>query len=73
MSRARHGIGTAVGWIAAGALGSLGLWIAFPISNVLGGLIAYLWFGHRTWRDGDLTESGSGIGNGGLEVSTTND
>lgn len=62
-----------VAWVAVEALGSLGLWIAFPISNVLGGLIAYLWFRQGTWRDGDLTESGNGIENGSFEVSTTDD
>ena len=62
-----------VAWIAAGTLGSLGLWIAFPVSNVLGGLIAYLWFRQGTWRGDGLTDSGSGIEDSGFEMSMTDD
>ncbi|WP_122089325.1 MATE family efflux transporter [Halalkalicoccus subterraneus] len=51
-----------VAWIAAGTFGALGLWIAFPISNVLGGIIAYLWFKRGTWRTSDLTDSEIGFG-----------
>ena len=48
-----------VAWVAAGSLGVMGLWIAFPISNVVGGVVAYLWFRRDTWRDGNLTEGDS--------------
>jgi len=37
----------------------LGIWLAFPISNVLAGLLAYAWFKRGTWRGADLTEGGS--------------
>jgi putative MATE family efflux protein len=37
----------------------LGIWIAFPISNVVAGLLAYAWFKRGAWREADLTESGS--------------
>ncbi|CDK38642.1 MATE efflux family protein [Halorubrum sp. AJ67] len=47
-----------VAWVAAGSLGAMGLWIAFPVSNVVGGVVAYLWFNRDTWRDGNLTEGG---------------
>ncbi|ELY33940.1 MATE family efflux transporter [Halalkalicoccus jeotgali] len=51
-----------VAWIAAGTFGALGLWISFPISNAIGGLVAYCWFKRGTWRESDLTGSGIGIG-----------
>ncbi|MFC3956802.1 MATE family efflux transporter [Halovivax cerinus] len=54
-----------VAWIASGPLDVMGLWIAFPISNVVGGVVAYLWFRRGTWREGNLTERGptrDGIG-----------
>jgi putative MATE family efflux protein len=44
-------------WIASGPLGVMGLWIAFPVSNVVGGIVAYLWFKRDTWRDGNLARS----------------
>ncbi|MFC7154030.1 MATE family efflux transporter [Halomarina halobia] len=47
-------------WIAANALGEFGLWVAFAVSNVAGGVAAYLWFLRGTWRDADLTESFDG-------------
>ncbi|AGB15328.1 putative efflux protein, MATE family [Halovivax ruber XH-70] len=47
-----------VAWIASGPLGVMGLWIAFPISNIVGGVVAYCWFKRGTWRDGTLTQSG---------------
>jgi putative MATE family efflux protein len=45
-----------VAWIGAAAIGSVGLWISFAVSNVAGGIIAYLWFGRDTWRDGAVTD-----------------
>jgi putative MATE family efflux protein len=62
-----------VAWVAAGALGSIGLWLAFPVSNVLGALIAYLWFDRDTWRDSDLTGSEVGADAPGAEADVTND
>lgn len=61
-----------VAWVAAGTFGALGLWISFPISNAIGGLIAYLWFERGTWRTGDLTDSKIGFGETNSE-SITND
>ena len=46
-----------IAWIAANALGPVGLWLAFPVSNVAGGVLAYLWFKRGTWREADLTET----------------
>lgn len=31
-------------------LGTTGIWIAFPISNIAGAIIAYLWFRRGTWK-----------------------
>ncbi|WP_129114858.1 MATE family efflux transporter [Halegenticoccus tardaugens] len=44
-----------VAWVATSSLGSAGIWIAFAVSNVAGGVIAYLWFRRGTWRDVDAT------------------
>ncbi|MGB9985451.1 MATE family efflux transporter [Salarchaeum japonicum] len=45
-----------IAWIASGPLGETGIWVAFAVSNVLGGVLAYLWYQRGTWRDADLTE-----------------
>jgi len=34
----------------------LGIWLAFPISNVVAAALAFLWFRRGTWRDADLTD-----------------
>lgn len=31
-------------------MGTTGIWVAFPISNVVGATIAYLWFRKGTWK-----------------------
>lgn len=31
-------------------LGTTGIWIAFPVSNIVGAIIAYLWFKRGTWK-----------------------
>ncbi|ELY50874.1 MATE family efflux transporter [Natronococcus jeotgali] len=62
-----------VAWIASEPLGVMGLWIAFPISNVVGGIVAYLWFERDTWRDGNLTESGPSPEGIEPKVPSTND
>jgi putative MATE family efflux protein len=46
-----------VAWIGANLLGPPGIWIAFAISNVCGGVVAYLWFRQGSWRGDDLTET----------------
>ncbi|MDZ7849512.1 MAG: MATE family efflux transporter [Halodesulfurarchaeum sp.] len=43
-------------WIAASIMGETGIWLAFGASNVVGGLVAYLWYQRGTWRNVDLTE-----------------
>ncbi|WP_132057460.1 MATE family efflux transporter [Halorussus amylolyticus] len=44
-----------IAWVGADLMGSNGIWVAFAISNVVGGVIGYLWFRRGTWRDADLT------------------
>ncbi|TKR24435.1 MATE family efflux transporter [Natronomonas salsuginis] len=46
-----------IAWVAAGELGSSGIWLSFAISNVVGALLAYAWYGRGTWREGNLTGS----------------
>jgi Na+-driven multidrug efflux pump len=43
--------------VAAGPLDEAGIWLSFAISNVIGAIIAYLWYRRGTWRESDLTES----------------
>ncbi|MHB9287599.1 MATE family efflux transporter [Halobacteriales archaeon Cl-PHB] len=44
------------GWAFLSEPNPLGIWIAFPISNVLAAGIAVAWFRRGTWRDADLTD-----------------
>ncbi|WP_276254679.1 MATE family efflux transporter [Halomontanus rarus] len=48
-----------VAWFGSIELGSTGLWLAFAVSNVVGAVLAYLWFKRGTWREGDLTSRSS--------------
>ncbi|EMA48641.1 MULTISPECIES: MATE family efflux transporter [Halococcus] len=50
-----------IAWLGAGVLGVTGLWLAFPISNVVGGLISYFWFRRGSWRNTDLTSQSDSI------------
>ncbi|APW98289.1 MATE family efflux transporter [Halobiforma lacisalsi AJ5] len=62
-----------VAWIASSTFDVMGLWIAFPISNVVGGIVAYLWFERGTWRDGNLTADDPSLEGVGSNVVSTND
>ncbi len=62
-----------IAWLGTAALGTVGLWIAFPVSNVAGGLVAYLWFKRGSWREGDLTDSDAGTDVAGAEASSMDD
>ncbi len=42
--------------------GQSGIWIAFAISNVLGGIIAYLWFIRGSWQNADVRTSDDELG-----------
>jgi putative MATE family efflux protein len=46
-----------VAWVGADLLGPSGVWIAFAVSNIGGGIVSYLWFRRGTWRGDDLTET----------------
>ncbi len=46
------------GWGFLSAPNPVGIWIAFPISNVLAAGIAFAWFRRGTWREADLTDEG---------------
>jgi len=43
-----------IAWIASGPMGPDGIWLSFFISNVVGAVIAYLWFQRGTWRSTDV-------------------
>jgi len=45
-------------YVGATTVGVLGLWIAFPISNVSGAVISWAWFRRGTWRGGDVRRGG---------------
>ncbi|UPM42314.1 MATE family efflux transporter [Halocatena salina] len=64
-----------VAWIGTNvlALDATGLWIAFPVSNIAGGVIAYLWFKRGTWREADLTDSEFGSDVPSTEHASTDD
>jgi Na+-driven multidrug efflux pump len=33
-----------------------GIWMAFLVSNVVGAVVAFLWFKRGTWRDADVRD-----------------
>ncbi len=39
-----------IAFIVSRFLGPTGIWIAFPISNIAGATVAYLWFRKNTWK-----------------------
>ncbi|MFB6152540.1 MAG: MATE family efflux transporter [Haloarculaceae archaeon] len=50
-----------------GPLGPLGIWIGFAAGDVVGGIVATLWFTRGTWKEAVIDESG-GSGDGGGAV-----
>jgi putative MATE family efflux protein len=38
------------------SLGTVGIWIAFVVSNVAGAVMAYAWYQRGTWREADPTD-----------------
>lgn len=40
-----------VAWVLALEIGYQGIWLAFAISNVVGAIIAFVWFRRETWRN----------------------
>ena len=47
-------------WVGAEQFGTDGLFAAFVVSNIVGGIIAFLWFRQGSWREADLTDSPRG-------------
>lgn len=45
-----------IAFFGALEMGSSGIWLSFAVSNVIGAVVAYLWFRRGTWRGMDLTE-----------------
>ncbi len=39
-----------IAFFASGPFGPIGIWAAFPVSNVLGAVIAVAWFSRGTWK-----------------------
>ncbi len=37
-------------FLLSNILGTSGIWLAFPISNIVGAIVGYLWFRKGTWR-----------------------
>ena len=46
-----------IAWVASGFMGPPGIWLSFFISNVVGAVIAYVWFGRGGWRSADVRGS----------------
>ena len=45
-----------VAWFGAQAFGPSGIWWSFVVSNLVGAVIAFVWYKQGTWRDADLTD-----------------
>ena len=43
-----------VAYVTSLSLGATGIWVAFPVSNVAGAVIAYAWYKRRTWQTGSV-------------------
>jgi putative MATE family efflux protein len=43
-----------VAYVASLDLGPTGIWVAFPVSNVAGAVIAFAWYRRGTWRTGSV-------------------
>jgi putative MATE family efflux protein len=50
----------ALAWYGAAEFGTVGLFGAFVVSNVVGAAIALVWFRRGTWRGADLTDEPAG-------------
>lgn len=59
-----------VAWIGSTLFGPPGVWTAFAVSNVTGGVVAYLWFRRGTWRGNDLSDR---YASSALSESTSDD
>lgn len=39
-----------IAYFLSQTMGTQGIWISFPVSNIIGGIIAFLWFRRGTWK-----------------------
>ncbi|SNZ12661.1 putative efflux protein, MATE family [Natronoarchaeum philippinense] len=62
-----------IAWVAAGQIGEAGIWLSFAISNVIGAVVAYVWYQRGTWRDGDLTGPDIDIDDEAVDATATDD
>ncbi|SEO99668.1 putative efflux protein, MATE family [Halogranum amylolyticum] len=46
-----------IAWVASGPLGETGVWLSFAISNIVGAIIAYVWYQRGAWRASELTRA----------------
>ncbi|WP_049935971.1 MATE family efflux transporter [Haloplanus natans] len=49
-----------IAWVASGFMGPPGIWLSFFVSNVVGAVIAYVWFQRGGWRSADVGGSPAG-------------
>jgi putative MATE family efflux protein len=58
-------------------IGPVGIWWGFVVSNVVGAVIAVVWYKRGSWRDADVTEDGVGgpapVEDADVEPSPTDD
>ncbi|QLH84644.1 MATE family efflux transporter [Halosimplex pelagicum] len=62
-----------VAWFAADPLGEAGIWISFAVSNVVGAVVAVLWYRRGTWKGTELTEENLDVEPTGVEGSAGDD
>ncbi|QLH79656.1 MATE family efflux transporter [Halosimplex rubrum] len=62
-----------IAWFAADPLGETGVWLSFAVSNVVGAVIAVLWYRRGTWKGTELTEQSVDAEPTGVESSTGDD
>ena len=62
-----------VAWFTAASLGETGIWLSFAVSNVVGALIAYLWYQRGTWRGSELLDVNIGLDELDIEPTTGTD
>ncbi|WP_440764976.1 MATE family efflux transporter [Natronorubrum sp. DTA7] len=58
-------------WVGAELYGSNGVWLAFAVSTVIGGCIAYAWFNWVDWLDEGLTGKDVAVGTEAVGESTS--
>jgi putative MATE family efflux protein len=62
-----------IAWFAAGPLGEAGIWLSFAVSNVVGAVVAVLWYRRGTWKGAELTEENVDVEPATVEGSAGDD